>query len=125
GEQQTVVAPLDGLAAAVQQAGLTAPAIVVVGQVVKLRERLAWFERRPLFGKRVLVTRPRHQAGDLVRRLEQLGAVVFVLPAVEVRAPADWGPVDRALAQLALYQWVVFTSVNGVHAFLGRLRHGG
>ncbi len=76
----------------------------------------------PLLGRRVLVTRPRHQAGDLVRRLELLGAVPLLLPAVEIGPPADWGPVDRALADLHNYHWVVFTSANGVHAFLGRLR---
>jgi uroporphyrinogen III methyltransferase/synthase len=73
----------------------------------------------------VLVTRPRHQAGDLVRALEELGADVDVLPAVEVREPADWGPVDRALGRLASYQWLVFTSANGVHALLRRLRQTG
>jgi uroporphyrinogen III methyltransferase/synthase len=92
GEQQTVEAPLSELPAAVQKAGVTAPAVVLVGSVVGLRQRLAWFERRPLLGKRVLVTRPRHQAGDLVRRLELLGAVPLVLPAVAIGPPADWGP---------------------------------
>jgi uroporphyrinogen III methyltransferase/synthase len=125
GEQRTVEAPLRGLAAAVQEAGIKAPAVVVVGPVVSLRPRLAWFESRPLFGKRVLVTRPRQQAGEMARRLEELGAVVSVLPTVEVREPADWGPVDRALAELSRYQWLVFTSANGVHAFVRRLRQTG
>jgi len=125
GEQQTVEAPLAEIAGAAQAAGLCAPAITIIGTVVNLRAHLAWFERRPLFGKRVLVTRPRGQAGDMVRRLEQLGAVVFVLPAVEIRPPADWGPVDRAMERLAAYQWLVFTSTNGVHAFLDRLQHQG
>lgn len=125
GDQQTVEAPLHDLANAVQAAGVTAPAIIVIGEVVGLRSRLAWFERRPLFGKRVLVTRPRHQAGDLVRRLEQLGAVPFVLPAVEVREPDDWTSVDRALADLPNYHWLVFTSSNGVHALIRRLRQTG
>jgi uroporphyrinogen III methyltransferase/synthase len=122
GEQRTVEAPLRDLAAAVLTAGLTAPAVVIIGAVVGLRPDLAWFERRPLFGRRVLVTRPRHQAGDLVRRLEELGALPIVLPAVEILEPADWSPVDRALARLADYQWVVFTSANGVHALVRRLR---
>jgi uroporphyrinogen III methyltransferase/synthase len=121
GEQHTVVAPLAGLCAAVQQGGITAPAIVIIGSVVSLREKLAWFERRPLFGKRVLVTRPRPQAGDLVRRLELLGAVPIILPMVEIRPPADWAPVDRALGQLASYRWLVFTSANGVEAVVKRL----
>jgi len=93
--------------------------------VVALRRRLQWFEQRPLFGKRVLVTRPQEQAGDLVRRLEQLGAIPFVLPTVAIREPEDWSAVDRSLANLAQYQWLVFTSANGVHAFIRRLRQTG
>ncbi len=125
GEQQTVEAPLAELPGAVQKAGLTAPALVFVGPVVALRGRLSWLERRPLLGKRVLVTRPRHQAGDLVRRLELLGAVPLVLPAVEIGPPVDWAPVDRAIDALDSYQWLVFTSANGVSAFLDRLRERG
>jgi uroporphyrinogen III methyltransferase/synthase len=125
GSQRTVDAPLHRLAEAVQQAGLTAPALVVIGAVAGLRPRLAWFEQRPLFGKRVLVTRPRHQAADLVQRLDELGAVAVLLPTIEIREPVDWAPVDRAVQELASYQWLVFTSANGVHAFLRRLRHLG
>jgi uroporphyrinogen III methyltransferase/synthase len=125
GRQRTVEAPLRDLPTVVQEQGITAPALIVIGSVVGLRRELAWFESRPLFGRRVLVTRPRHQAGDMVRALEERGAIVSVLPTVEIREPADWGPVDRALANLALYQWLVFTSANGVHAFVGRLRHSG
>ncbi len=122
GAQRTVTAPLSGLAAAVEAAGLAAPALTIVGSVVGLRDRVDWFERLPLFGKGVLVTRPRHQAADLLRRLETLGAAPYLLPTVEVRDPPDWEPVDRALSQLHLYGWLVFTSANGVHAFLRRLR---
>jgi uroporphyrinogen III methyltransferase/synthase len=125
GEQRVAEASLGGLPAAVLAAGLTSPAVIVIGPVATLRPRLAWFEKRPLFGKGVLVTRPRAQAGDLVRRLEELGAVVHVLPAVEIRPPADWAPVDRALAALWSFHWLVFTSANGVHALLGRLRETG
>ncbi len=123
--QRSVAAPLAHLPETVRAAGLTAPAVVLIGAVVALREHLTWFEDRPLFGRRVLVTRPRAQAGDFVKLLEEQGAVPVVLPAVEVREPDDWGPVDRALRDLASYQWVVFTSVNGVHAFVRRLRHLG
>ncbi|HEV3257406.1 MAG TPA: uroporphyrinogen-III C-methyltransferase [Gemmataceae bacterium] len=134
-DQRTVEAPLGDLAAAVRAAGLAAPAIVLVGPVVALRPRLAWFERRPLFGKRVLLTRPLrglapparpgHQADDLAHRLEQLGAATFNLPLVEIREPADWAPVDRALASLSQYSWLVFTSANGVHAVIRRLQQTG
>ena len=125
GRQRTVEAPLSGLAEAVAEAGLKAPALLFIGATAALRPRLAWFEKRPLFGKRVLVTRPRPQAADMVRQLEQLGAIVSVMPTVEVKEPADWGPVDQALANLGRYQWLVFTSVNGVHFFLRRLRQTG
>src|SRR5262249_58772105 len=103
---------------AVERAGLGARALIVVGEVVGLREQVGWFERLPLFGKRVLVTRPRHQAGDLVRRLEALGAAATVLPVVEIADPADWGPVDSALEGLSRYHWLAFTSANGVEALL-------
>lgn len=125
GEQQTVEAPLAELPTRAEAAAITAPAVVIVGLVVALRSQLAWFEKLPLFGKRVLVTRPRHQAGDLVQRLERLGAVPLVMPALEIREPADWGPVDRALAELSSYQWLVFTSANGVRAFVDRLLQQG
>jgi uroporphyrinogen III methyltransferase/synthase len=124
-QQRTVTAPLVDLPAEVRQAELKAPSLVIIGSVVSLRAELAWFETRPLLGKRVLVTRPRHQASDMAARLEELGAVVSLLPTVEIREPDDWTPVDRALAELSSYQWLVFTSVNGVHALIRRLRHTG
>lgn len=80
---------------------------------------------RPLAGRRVLVTRPGAQAGPLVGRLEELGAAVLALPAVEIRPPADWSAVDRALDRLDRYAWVVFTSANGVRALVGRMRDTG
>lgn len=125
GNQRTVEAPLGQLPQAVQAAGLMAPALVILGSVVTLRAELAWFEKRPLFGKHVLVTRPRHQASELVHNLEQLGAIPWRLPAVDIREPADWSAVDQALANLAQYQWLVFTSANGVHALIRRLRQTG
>jgi len=125
GRQRTISTPLQELPAAVAKAEIKAPALIIIGPVVALRSELAWFEERPLFGKRVLVTRPRHQSADLVRQLENLGASVVMLPAVEVRALSDWSAVDRAIGQLHTYQWLVFTSANGVHAFVGRLRHLG
>jgi uroporphyrinogen III methyltransferase/synthase len=125
GCQRTVTAPLAELPAAARAAGLTAPALAIIGPVVGLRDTVSWFERQPLFGRGVLVTRPRHQAGEMLRRLEELGAVPYLLPTVEVREPADWAPVDAALANLGRYQWLVFTSSNGVHALIRRLRQTG
>jgi uroporphyrinogen III methyltransferase / synthase len=122
GEQRTITAPLSEIAAAVQAAGLTAPAIVLIGAVVALRDHLAWSEQRPLHGKHVLVTRPREQAGELALRLETLGAIPILMPVIAIGPPLDWGPVDAAIDQLGRYQWLVFTSVNGVTALLQRLR---
>jgi uroporphyrinogen III methyltransferase/synthase len=122
GDQRTVTAPLSELPDAVRAAGLAAPAIVLIGPVVALRSRLAWSEDRPLFGKRVLITRPRDQAADLAARLEELGAEAVVMPTVAIGPPRDWAPVDRALTQLHSYDWLVFTSANGVHALVRRLR---
>jgi uroporphyrinogen III methyltransferase/synthase len=95
--------------------------LILIGQVVAMREELDWFSHRPLFGKRVLVTRPRHQAESMVARLIDLGAVPFLLPTVEIGPPADWTRVDEAIRAVGQYDWVVFTSVNGVDAFLSRL----
>ncbi|HEV2949677.1 MAG TPA: uroporphyrinogen-III C-methyltransferase [Gemmataceae bacterium] len=125
GAQRTVTATLADLPEAVEKAGLTSPSIVLIGEVVELRQQLAWFEHRPLFGKSVLVTRPKDQAAELAQRLDELGAVVHLLPAVEIQEPEDWTPVDRAIECLATFQWLAFTSVNGVHAFLRRLRNKG
>lgn len=121
GQQRTVEAPLHELAKRVRDEGLAPPALIMIGHAVALRDELTWFERRPLFGKRILVTRPRRQAEAMVHRLVELGAVPYVLPAVEIRPPADWSPVNAAIRALAQYQWLVFTSANGVDAFLGRL----
>jgi uroporphyrinogen III methyltransferase/synthase len=125
GRQRTVTAALRDLPAVVEKAGLKAPSLVIIGSVVSLRAELAWFESRPLLGQRVLVTRPRHQASEMAARLEERGAVVSLLPAVEIREPEDWTAVDRALDQLASYHWLVFTSANGVEALIRRLLHSG
>jgi uroporphyrinogen III methyltransferase/synthase len=125
GEQRRIHAPLAELAEAARTAGLHAPALIVIGPAAGHAPELSWFERRPLFGKRVLVTRPREQATDLVRRLEILGAVPSILPAVAIEPLDDWTEVDSRLARLGDYDWLVFTSVNGVRAFFGRLRATG
>ena len=121
GEQRTVRATLADLPDAVRAAGLTPPAMVLVGEVVSLRQELAWFEKLPLVGLRVLVTRPRHQAGDLVARLIDLGATPISGPAVAILEPEDWAPVDQAIARLDQFDWIVFTSANGPRAFFDRL----
>jgi len=120
-QQVTVSGTLADIAARVKQAGLKAPAIIVVGEVVGLRERLKWFETRPLLGKRIVVTRSRDQASNLVRALSDLGAECLECPTIQVVAPDDVGPLDRAIAELSTFDWIVFTSVNGVSWFFKRL----
>src|SRR5262245_32650133 len=121
GEQRRVHAPLAELAEAARAAGLHAPALIVIGPAAGHAPDLSWFERRPLFGKRVLVTRPREQATELLRRLEILGAVPSALPAIAIEPLDDWSDVDARLGRLREYDWLVFTSVNGVRACSGRM----
>lgn len=123
--QQTVVAPLSEIARAVLVAGIGPPTVFLVGEVARLRERLRWFEEKPLFGRRVLVTRARMQAGALAERLRDVGAEVIGFPVIAFRDPEDWGPLDRAIVALAEYDGVLFTSANAVDRFLDRLDQAG
>jgi len=119
--QQTVTGTLNTIVAIAQQAGMKAPAIIVIGKVVGLRERLQWFETRPLFGRTIVVTRARAQASDLVERLTALGARCLEYPTIEVMPAEENTALDRAIAALATYDWLIFTSVNGVDIFFDRL----
>ena len=117
GRQQTLVGTLENIAERVTAEGFAAPAIAVFGNVVTLREGLNWFEDRPLSGKRIVVTRTRAQAGVLTEQLRALGADVIELPTIRIEPPTDL----RAFAELVQdahgYDWIVFTSVNGVNSF--------
>jgi uroporphyrinogen III methyltransferase/synthase len=124
-EQRTVSGTLEDIAGKVAEAGLRPPAITVVGETASLRDELDWFERRPLFGRRIVVTRARAQAGELSGRLESLGAEVIEFPTIEIRPPEDFGPLDEAIRELDSSDWLIFTSVNGVDSFLERLAHHG
>jgi len=124
-DQQTVSGILANIVERVQAVGLEPPAVMVVGPVAALRERLRWFETRPLFGQRVLVTRTRQQASALSRRLRALGAAVIELPTIRIAPPDDWAPLDHAISDLPTYDWLVFTSVNGVGHFWARLVQAG
>jgi uroporphyrinogen III methyltransferase/synthase len=121
-DQQTIVGTLATLPGML--GGMKPPATIIVGEVVRLRDKLDWFERLPLFGKRIVATRAREQADALASRLSALGAGVVELPTIEIRPPADCAPLDRAIAQLDTYDWLVFTSANGVRFFLDRLDAG-
>ncbi len=146
--QQTLTGTLSNIVALVKEKGFKAPAITIVGEVVALREKLHWFEDRPLFGKSVVVTRSRAQASDLVAAVSAVGAVPVEFPTIKVAPPGDgYSALDAAIARLrgaaggageeiaaagtggeasggavaAAYDWIVFTSVNGVEAFFARL----
>jgi uroporphyrinogen III methyltransferase/synthase len=122
--QETIQTTIGELAAMARQPKLRNPAILVVGRVAGLREHLRWFDARPLFGKRIVVTRPREQAADLVEALDQLGATVIEAPTVRIVPPEDFGPLDEACAGVGRYDWVMFTSPNGVDYFFQRMQLG-
>ncbi len=112
--QRTVTGTLLDIAGRVAAAKISPPALTIVGKVVTLRPIMNWFEKRPLFGQTVVVTRTRQQASMLSEKLEELGANVIEAPTIEVVPPLDWGEVDAALRSVGDYDWVVFTSQNGV-----------
>jgi uroporphyrinogen III methyltransferase / synthase len=105
--------------------GMRPPALIVVGEVVRLRETLRWFEDKPLFGRRILVTRAREQASEFARRLEAAGAEVVESPAIAIVPPESFGPLDAAIGRLREYRWLILTSVNGVRYFWERLAAAG
>ena len=125
-DQQVVHCRLDELATEVERRRLRPPVIFIVGETAALEPSIGWFAGRPLFGQRIVVTRPQGQNGELQRLLEMLGAETLAQPAIEISAPRDWGPVDATLSCVESYDWLVFSSANGVEAFLKRLlaRHG-
>ncbi len=120
--QEVVVATLDTVLDAVARSGISAPAVVVFGNVVNEREHIRWFDAQPLFGKRVLVTRPAHQTGDFATRLWEAGAEPIVAPVIAIVPPDDIAAAAAAVARVRDYDWVAFTSRNGVDAFFDRLR---
>ena len=124
-EQRTLVTTLGNAYDDVQKAQLKPPAIFIVGNVVKLRDQLSWFETKPLFGKTFVVTRARAQASSLTKRLEEEGAKVMEVPAIRITEPEDYAPLDKAIDNLAQYKWVLFTSANGVDLFFERLASHG
>jgi uroporphyrinogen III methyltransferase/synthase len=117
GRQQTLRGTLGDIAQRVAESGFSAPAVAVFGDVVKLRDQLNWFETRPLFGKRIVVTRTRKQAGGLSAALRQLGADVFELPTIRIDPPKDLYAFAELVRDAHTYEWIVFTSPNGVTSF--------
>ncbi len=124
-EQRTLITTVGKAAADVKATGMKPPAIFLVGEVVKLREQLQWFDNKPLFGKTVIVTRARAQASALTKKLEAQGARVLEVPAIKIVPPADFAPLDKAIAEIDTYKWLILTSVNGVEYFFNRLQKAG
>ena len=120
-EQQTLTATLSTIVEKAEKAGFEPPVAIVVGEVVNLREKLKWFENRPLFGRRVLVTRARTQASSLSKLLAERGAQPIELPAIEIRDLPDMTELDRSIRDIPSFGWVIFTSANGVEAVWNRL----
>ena len=117
--QQTLVGTLGDIAQKAAAAGFEAPAVAVIGEVVRLREELNWFETRPLFGKRIVVTRTRKQAGALSGKLRALGADVLEIPTIRIEPPTQLREFAELVKDAHTYEWIVFTSPNGVDAFFG------
>lgn len=119
--QRTAVATLATINDEVTRADISSPAITIFGKVVSLRHTLNWFESRPLFGQRIVITRSRHQASDLSSKLSILGADVYEAPTIEIAPPDNGSDVDLALDEAAQCDWIIFTSINGVRAVKDRL----
>ncbi len=120
-KQRTVVGTLSNIYELASEAGLGLPALTIVGEVVRLRESLRWFDTKPLFGKRILVTRAVRQAGSLAQILRDEGAQPVLAPTIRITAPEDPGPLRDAVANLDAYDWVLFTSANAVEAVFAAL----
>ena len=119
--QQTLVSTLEHIVREAEDIKLQPPAVIIVGEVVRLRQTLRWFDNQPLFGKRILVTRPRHQASRLSNLLLKRGALPVEIPTINIQPSPSNDDLDQAILNLKNYHWIIFTSVNGVDAFFHRL----
>jgi len=124
-EQQVFMTTVGQAAEAARLQQIKPPAIFLVGEVCKLRSKMAWFDQKLLFGKQILVTRAREQASALTNQLENLGAQCLEAPVIKIVPPDSYQPLDTAISQLDQYNWLIFTSVNGVDAFFARLNAAG
>ncbi|MCL4111976.1 UNVERIFIED_CONTAM: hypothetical protein GTU68_062407, partial [Idotea baltica] len=119
--QQTVFAPLEQLPTVAKQANLRAPSLIIVGECVRQRESIAWFEQRPLLGQRIGMTRADQQADEVLSMSVTLGAEPVVMPLIEIVPPENWNDVDQAIVELKQTDWLIFSSSNGVRFFMNRL----
>ena len=124
-DQQTIVGTLADIVAKAEAARLEPPTVIVVGEVVRLRGQLNWFEAKPLFAKRIVLTRAQEQAKEFSQLLAAYGAEPVEVPTIQIVPPASWQALDEAIIRLGTYQWLIFTSVNGVGPFMDRLHVAG
>ncbi|HEX2055856.1 MAG TPA: uroporphyrinogen-III synthase, partial [Nitrospiraceae bacterium] len=123
--QRTVVGTLGDIAEKAREARMEPPTVIVIGEVVRLRDQLNWFEQRPLFGRRILVTRAKGQAAEFADLVAAFGGEPICCPMIRIVPPETWDPVDEAIRRMRQYQWLIFTSLNGVGPFMERLRFQG
>ncbi|HYQ48116.1 MAG TPA: uroporphyrinogen-III synthase, partial [Thermodesulfovibrionales bacterium] len=116
--QRTIISTLKDIAAVVREKDIKPPAVTVIGNVVNLRNELNWYEKKPMFGQRILVTR---EHSDGFESLEELGAEILQFPTIEIVPPETWKELDSAIADIHTYDWLIFTSTNGVKYFFSRL----
>ena len=121
-EQETLTGTLADIVGRVKEANFKNPAVIVVGKVVALRDKLKWFEAKPLFGKRVIVTRSRSQASVLSEKIDELGGEPFEFPSIDIVEPDDFTPLDNAIKDIQNFHWIIFTSTNGVEYFFNRMK---
>lgn len=120
-EQETIVSTLDNVVKDVKEHNMSPPGIIVIGDVVNLRKKIFWFEKKPLFRKRFAVTRPEHQGAEFIEALENLGAEVYNCPTIKICPIESSSIIDNEINQLNAYQWLIFTSVNSVRIFMERV----
>lgn len=124
-QQRSVVGTLETITDIVKDAGIKPPSLIIIGEVVKLRDTIDWYEKRPLFGKRIMVTRTREQASDLVAGLEEFGANCFEYSTINIKPVDSYEILDSEIERLEEYHWILFTSLNGVKYFFERLHAKG
>lgn len=124
-EQETLVSTLENVVKEAKENKLANPAIIIVGEVVSLREQLSWVEKKPFWGQRILVTRSRNQASAFSQKIKELGGEAIEFPTINILPPEDFIPLDSAINKIQEYDWIIFTSVNGIESFYNRLKLSG
>ncbi len=119
--QKTAIGTLENIVEKTKEMGITAPAVIIIGEVVKLREKFNWFETKPLFGKKIVITRTRENASKFAKKLEELGAICYEIPTIKIE-PLLNKKISQVIEDLSKYDWIIFTSENGVKLFLKALR---